>query len=61
MDRDPQAELILDNEAREACYRPYCLRCPRLVRMRKTAEPHYWRCECGAECDLREYAKARDK
>ncbi len=35
-------------------YAPYCMRCPRLVRMEKTA-PFFWGCaQCGAQCDERE-------
>jgi hypothetical protein len=40
------------NAEKDPNYLPYCMRCPRLVRMRKVA-PFYWRCECGAEHDER--------
>lgn len=40
------------NAEKDPTYRPYCMRCPRLVRM-KRVEPFYWRCACGAEHDER--------
>lgn len=47
-------ELIISNTRKNPNYCPYCLPCPGLVRMVKV-EPFYWRCRCGAECDLRKY------
>ena len=49
---NPMTDQILFNVAKDPTYCPYCLRCPRLVRM-KLVEPYYWNCSCGAECDLR--------
>lgn len=38
------------NAEKDEAYRPYCMRCPGLVRMVKIA-PFFWRCKCGAEHD----------
>ncbi len=44
--------VVRMNAEADPNYRPYCLRCVGLVRMRKI-EPLYWRCDCGAEHDER--------
>ncbi len=46
--------IVYHNAAANPNYCPYCLRCRDLVRM-KIIERFYWRCACGAECDLRAY------
>lgn len=47
---------IIENAKKDSTYTPYCMRCPRLVRMVKV-EDFYWTCKCGAKCDLRKEAK----
>jgi len=44
--------IVYQNAMSDPAYRPYCLRCIRLVRM-ALVEPLYWRCSCGAEHDER--------
>lgn len=39
--------LIRSNYDKDPSYRPYCMRCPGLVRM-KLVRPLHWECECGA-------------
>lgn len=40
--------VVRENALRDPSYRPYCLRCRGLVRMRKVENMH-WRCDvCGA-------------
>lgn len=45
-------DQVVINGLKDSTYCPYCMRCPRLARMRKIAHL-YWRCECGADCDYR--------
>lgn len=48
-----RTSIIRWNAERDPHYAPYCMRCPRLVRMQKV-ESMYWRCACGAEHDERD-------
>jgi hypothetical protein len=46
--------IVRENAEKDPNYAPYCMPCPRLVRMKKI-EPFFWKCDkCGAECDERE-------
>lgn len=45
------SQVRINAEANPA-YRPYCLRCPTMVRM-QIVEPMLWKCECGAVHDER--------
>jgi hypothetical protein len=47
-----EKSIIRKNAEEDPNYRPYCLRCPVLVRMHKV-EDFYWQCRCGAEHDER--------
>lgn len=44
--------IVRLNAEEDQSYRPYCMRCPGLVRMRKAA-PFLWYCPCGAVHDER--------
>lgn len=45
--------LMRINAEKDSAYRPYCLRCRNLVRMR-IVEPFLWKCDqCGAVHDER--------
>ncbi len=50
---------VLLNAEKDPSYAPYCMRCPRLVRMVKV-EPFFWRCKCGAMHDERPPIKLSD-
>lgn len=43
---------VLSNAHQDSSYRPYCMRCSGLIRMAKV-EAFFWKCGCGAVCDLR--------
>lgn len=53
MNINPGLIIVLENAKKNPEYRPYCMRCSGLVRMNKIKD-FYWRCDCGAICDLRE-------
>lgn len=44
--------IVRQNAEKDPHYRPYCLRCPGLVRM-DTLQPFLWKCRCGAIHDER--------
>ena len=48
---------MLMNALADRSYCPYCMRCPRAVRMNKTQEDFLWNHTCGAIHDERENTK----
>lgn len=46
-------DILVQKARRDPRYAPYCLRCTAVVARMRVVEPFYWRCKCGAECDLR--------
>jgi len=49
---DERFAQIARNVERDPNYRPYCMRCPGLIRMRRI-EHMLWTCNCGAIHDQR--------
>jgi ribosomal protein L37AE/L43A len=53
-DTPPAKSAVRENAERDSSYRPYCLRCPTLVRM-EIVMRFLWKCSvCGATHDERD-------
>jgi hypothetical protein len=51
-DRQVVKSIVRMNAEKDPNYRPYCMRCSGLVRMR-IVEDFFWKCGCGAIHDER--------